>query len=164
MQKPILEQTKTCLVCKKIKPLSSFSMNRRKRSGVQYKCKECVSEYNKLNRAELRAKKIDYLQTEKGIDVMKKASMKHRHTSAFKETQKRYCSLNPHKIASQRALRYAVRVGKIKRPDTCSSCGVRCFPEGHHWSYAKDHQLDVIWLCKKCHEETHKIQKVEVTQ
>src|SRR3990167_9213661 len=49
-------------------------------------------------------------------------------------------------------LRYAVRKGKIKKPNICSRC-LQEFSvnkiQGHHEDY--DKPLDVIWFCASCH-------------
>lgn len=55
--------------------------------------------------------------------------------------------------AANMKLRIAVRSGKIKKPDHCSKCGVKCNPEGHHLDYNKP--LNVIWLCPSCHAKYH---------
>ncbi len=50
-------------------------------------------------------------------------------------------------------LRYAVKTGKIKRPEKCSKCDVRCKPLGHHPDYSKPYE--VVWLCHRCHGQLH---------
>jgi len=57
----------------------------------------------------------------------------------------------PEKYKARWALQYAVRSGKVIKPKFCSSCGVEGKIQGHHHDYSKP--LDVIWLCKKCHEK-----------
>lgn len=46
-------------------------------------------------------------------------------------------------------LRYAVKTGKIVRPDGCEECHRPCKPEGAHFNYAEP--LRVRWLCRSCH-------------
>ena len=46
-------------------------------------------------------------------------------------------------------LRWAVRRGKILRPNHCERCSKPCKPDAHHHDYAKP--LDVEWLCRQCH-------------
>jgi ribosomal protein S27AE len=54
-------------------------------------------------------------------------------------------------------LRYSVWSGKIKKPKTCSKCGItgKRICEHHHMGYEKEHALDVVWLCDRCHSVEH---------
>lgn len=49
-------------------------------------------------------------------------------------------------------LNHAVSTGKVEKLP-CKVCG-RDKAEGHHEDYSKP--LDVIWLCRQCHADTHK--------
>lgn len=68
------------------------------------------------------------------------------------ERQKIYAKKNPAKIKAEAKLRYAVKIGKIKKPNICSGCGL-FFPlqriQGHHDDYNKP--LEVRWFCPYCH-------------
>lgn len=66
--------------------------------------------------------------------------------------------LKQHKdVAIAHALvHYAVKTGKLKRPDTCQQCGLpalgsRVIEAHHHKGYDRTHRLDVMWLCTSCH-------------
>jgi len=70
---------------------------------------------------------------------------------------------------------YAIRSGKLFRPETCEICGkkpIKTFKNrwlnktvevpyhnpgivAHHPDYNKP--LDVVWVCRKCHSKIHKI-------
>jgi hypothetical protein len=51
-------------------------------------------------------------------------------------------------------LQYAVKIGKIKKPTTCSVCNkVSSKINGHHENYNKP--FEVIWLCNGCHQKLH---------
>lgn len=62
--------------------------------------------------------------------------------------------LKKHKELVRNLLHDAIKEGIIIRPDKCSSCGIKCKPDGHHDDY--DKPLKIIWLCKKCHHATHR--------
>ncbi len=66
--------------------------------------------------------------------------------------------LNPEKVRARELLSYHVKKGNIKKPNYCSSCGIqkeiKCI-EAHHKDYSKP--LEVIWLCRACHKEIHKL-------
>jgi hypothetical protein len=64
-------------------------------------------------------------------------------------------SLYPEKYRARKTLYEHVSRGTLKRPDSCSQCGIKCKPEGHHPDYSK--RLEVIWLCHRCHRKFHDI-------
>jgi hypothetical protein len=51
------------------------------------------------------------------------------------------------------AVRWAVKKGRLVRPESCSECGGGGRIEGHHDDYAR--RLDVVWLCTECHNKKH---------
>ena len=54
------------------------------------------------------------------------------------------------------AIRYATKSGKIVRPKRCEACGSTRRIEAHHYlGYAKEHWLEVRWLCGECHIAAH---------
>ncbi len=60
----------------------------------------------------------------------------------------------PARKAARDAVRVAVRSGRLVRSPTCLACGAVAYTHGHHDDYER--RLDVRWLCKSCHEETHR--------
>lgn len=84
----------------------------------------------------------------------------------YNDSVKRYESLykywenNPDKKVAQTRLSNAIRDGKLVNPNCCEVCCCREKVEGHHYSYDEDKQLDVIWLCKSCHEKEHELIRV----
>ncbi len=58
-------------------------------------------------------------------------------------------------------LAYAVRAGKIAKPEHCDGCGQRVEVasdlHAHHFDY--DSPRDVRWLCSKCHRKLHRQQQ-----
>lgn len=64
------------------------------------------------------------------------------------------------RVRAREALAYAVRSGKVIKPEHCSECGVREKPKnihGHHEDYAFPY--NVSWLCSPCHGKRHREQK-----
>lgn len=55
--------------------------------------------------------------------------------------------------AASSALNYAIRTGRVRRPDGCERCGVVGPVQGHHRDYQKP--LLVEWLCRCCHRREH---------
>lgn len=66
-------------------------------------------------------------------------------------TAKRMREKYPEKHSARAKLRYAVKVGKVKRLP-CEECG-DVKSHGHHPDYSKP--LEVIWLCITHHRQKH---------
>lgn len=58
-----------------------------------------------------------------------------------------------HALRAHRAVRRAIRDGKLQRPEACEQCGEVGRVDGHHPDYAKP--LKVKWWCRRCHQKTH---------
>jgi hypothetical protein len=88
---------------------------------------------------------------EKRRAIQRKA--RQRNKSLYYSFKRSWEKKNPVKHAAHLALTHAVEHGKIIRPGHCSRCGVICAPQAHHPDYLKP--LDVIWLCRPCHDLIH---------
>lgn len=125
---PCLRPTKFCPKCGADKDISEFNRRRSSKDGYQRYCRYCARTLEQTYR-ELYGR-----------------SGPERRKYLKRKTE------SPHKLAARYTLRYAVRVGKIiKLP--CAVCG-DSRSEAHHGDYSKP--LDVIWLCKKHHDELHR--------
>ncbi len=126
-------KTKTCKKCLLVLPVSSFTKHAIMKDGLRSWCRPCrtiiVREWCQANRDKVNAKNIRWRK-------------KHLETP-YGQFRAKACS----------RFTYAIRTGRIKRPNTCSHCKKEGFIEGHHADYSKP--LDVIWLCKKCHALEH---------
>jgi hypothetical protein len=49
------------------------------------------------------------------------------------------------------AVKIAIKIGRLVRPEVCSFCGVKCKPDAHHDDY--DEPLKVDWACRTCHRK-----------
>lgn len=73
----------------------------------------------------------------------------------IKQYVKRHQLKNRDKYLARQHLRRQVLRGKILKPKNCEKCGlVKERIEGHHTDYTR--KLEVIWLCKECHQNEHK--------
>lgn len=70
---------------------------------------------------------------------------------------KKYVSLNQQKRKAHLEVRYALKYGRMTRPDTCSDCGKSCTPDAHHADYSKP--LEVKWVCRRCHMDIHVLER-----
>lgn len=73
------------------------------------------------------------------------------------EYQKRKWASDPvfrQKVLARAAVNKAVAVGILKKPNACPKCGRVVRIHGHHHNgYAREHRLDVEWMCAKCHHQ-----------
>ena len=51
---------KKCCTCKEPKTLDSFSKNKRKKDGLQTKCKSCAKEYREENKEFIQVKQKEW--------------------------------------------------------------------------------------------------------
>lgn len=123
--------TKTCCRCGRIySPIPAFGPQ-----GVWSECRRCRTD-----------RKAKWLKTDKGKALVARARSRLVANGYYKS------QANVQKRRARSALNAAVHSGKIVKPLSCEICGAIRRIHGHHKSgYGKDHYLDVIWLCAKCH-------------
>ena len=63
---------------------------------------------------------------------------------------------NPQAVRAHRLLHAAIHRGEIQR-QPCVGCGTSN-AHGHHEDYSKP--LDVVWLCRLCHHERHRLERL----
>lgn len=155
---------KVCTRCNKAKPLSDYYKDKRCKDGCRSECKICViritKEYNQTEQGRKVHHKavFRYDQSEKG----KAAQKRRRQTEKYKATQKRYRERYqircPERLKAKDAVNYAIRVGKLARPNSllCHYCP-KPAQQYHHWQgYDPKHWLDVIPVCIGCHQKCKK--------
>lgn len=177
-------KTKTCFSCKRIKPVSEFYKNRSTKDGFQAACVECQKTQDK-SESRIKARRVyrkRYKQTDKGKETEKrylKSDAKKNCLTRYKKSQKgkiadakykrsvcgrvtarrsakKQAKCWPEKIKARNAVYYAIKTGKIPRPDSLKcSCGEQA-QEYHHPSYEPEHWLDVVAKCIKCHRKIHR--------
>lgn len=169
---------KTCTKCSKEKPINEFSTYKKRNGthGYRGQCKSCDSKYKNEHYVRNKAVYIQRSKNQRLSDPEKAREYDRAYHKKHREkrnAQARAYSKTPEgRKASSRAynkyratedgrykerarnkLNKAVQSGKITKPTKCSLCGTRAEVEGHHEDYNKP--LDVVWLCKECHENTH---------
>ena len=60
---------------------------------------------------------------------------------------------HPIEISTHQKVKYALKIGKIKKPSICEECSREAKLNAHHEDYSKP--LDVKWLCHSCHKLIH---------
>lgn len=68
--------------------------------------------------------------------------------------QRAHQILNKQAHVARGAVAYALKTGRLIKPDACERCGVKTSDlEAHHWDYHEE--LDVRWVCPPCHSIVH---------
>jgi hypothetical protein len=139
---------KVCKWCGVEKPLTDFSKHKMMADGHLNRCKSCCGVYRRAHR-----------KTEKGRAVRRKEKRNPEWSRRYKKSAKgiaaakRY-KMPKHRVDAANAVKYAVKTGKLVR-QPCEVCGAEKV-EAHHWSYEREHRLDVKWLCQTHHREEHR--------
>lgn len=166
-----------CTKCLEDKHEDEFKLILQRGKRVRQKmCARCIAEYKrehylknaekikekarqwKINNPE-RAKdnnKKWYERNKESISLKakeyaSKPEVKSRIAERFREYRK-----EPEfafKERARSAVNHAIRDGKLVNPNRCSICLSVGYSEAHHDDYSKE--LDVIWVCKQCHEDIH---------
>lgn len=115
--------TKVCSKCKIEKPITEYHRYKRRNETHYSQCRKCKAEYKHQNKDKLF------------IAQKKRRENDDTYAAKRKAWNKVY---------------YALRTGKITKPDACSICGGKSDNiQGHHNDYSKP--LDVTWCCQDCH-------------
>jgi hypothetical protein len=146
---------KKCSKCGIKKNLECFQKRLGIKGELKSQCKQCVAEwgyiYRSTNASKIRERckihRLNASQIEEKKLKRQKQSKLSNQISRIKY---------PDRERSRRAVEYAVKVGKLIKPNNCSQCGTSCKPEAHHDSYDYDQRLNVRWLCRKCHAAHHR--------
>ncbi len=131
--------SKKCTKCKELKEFKEFYRDKRTKDSLYSHCKKCHFPVNKLARYE-------YLKKWKAKNLEK-------YHAFQRKGQKKWYMKNREKLRAYWKLKCAVERGEIVRPKQCSKCPFVGKIQGHHTDYSKP--LDVMWLCKRCHENEH---------
>jgi len=159
---------KRCSKCKIDKPLSEFYKDFRNPTGYQSWCKDCQKAYRLTEKGRMVG--LRYAASEKGCvsrhryEKTNKGKLKQKRYEQSPKGRKNRCAASrrhrqkyPYQEPAKWAVKYAIETGKIPLPPECSCliCGQKA-RDYHHKSYAREHWLDVIPLCRQCHINIHK--------
>ncbi len=140
---------KRCSMCKDIKPLQDFHLNKSTKDGRQYRCKPC-------NCAAVQKSYHKHRERRRASDKQRN-HQEDRKTRA-RESQRQHRLRFPDRVRARLAVAKAVRCGDMVRLP-CRVCGDPD-TQAHHWrGYAPEHWFDVQYLCADHHSEAEK-QKV----
>ena len=165
----MLIATKPCSRCGSVKPLTEFHKRSKGSSdGRACWCKVCRNEYNKRLWTEndrnssrlLREKRSRIEQPDRWSARYRRKGQLEASKARARRRQREHPS-PPHVRQAHQAVHRAIASGVLVPPERCSKCGRvpsserRRAIEGHHHNgYAREHWLDVVWLCTRCHVRT----------
>ena len=86
-------------------------------------------------------------------DHQRRALYNAHHTETIREIARQTRKDHPEWVRAHKAVAYALKTGKLTRSPTCQHCGKKRFTHAHHDDYQR--QLDVLWLCARCHRQLH---------
>lgn len=150
-----LTMLKQCCTCKEKKPLEDFCKRYNGEFGRDHKCKQCSLEYRQKNRRKLSLMAYEWNKANK--EKWQAGIKKWLNKNPEKRLRYQRNTIEKHRDRFRARCRFimAVKKGKIKRGD-CVICNAPN-AQGHHEDYAKP--FDVIWLCRKHHQELHYTKK-----
>jgi hypothetical protein len=145
-----MDEYRLCKQCRFVKPVNLFYVSN------QARCKDCVKQSVRSNRAE----KIDYYKAYDRARAMiphrVKARQEYQQTpngkAAVKRAHENYIANNRKRRQAHIDVGNAIKYGRISKLP-CFVCGDKA--HAHHPDY--DRPLDVVWLCPQHHKEAHKV-------
>lgn len=95
------------------------------------KCREYTKKYRELNHEKVK-------ESRRNSEKIARVTKKQEH-------------------AARKDVYYAIKRGKLIKPECCSICGGISKIEAHHMDYEKT--LEVTWVCRLCHSGIHMMLK-----
>lgn len=154
--------SKTCIKCKKNKSLDEFYKRDSSPDGFRNDCivcrKEATKQWSKTPKG-----RISQLAAKRRYNISAKAKIarkRYNQSPKGRKMQKKHMNLwrqnNVIKNKAIHAVNHAIAAGRIKPvgEQRCKRCKNKA-QHYHHWSYAKEHWLDVIPVCNLCHSKIH---------
>lgn len=135
---------KVCPNCKESKPDSSFGIRKTGRDAGQRRswCKSCEAAYKRANRSRYTAHE---------------AARRDANREEYNAYMRGWQASRPDHRAALNAVNNAVIAGKLPHVSTlpCDKCGAQADHYHHCKGYGEQNRLDVVPLCRNCHEQEH---------
>ena len=128
-----------CKHCGEIKPVGAFRRDRTMPDGYRYVCLSCTAKQNAPSL---------YAYRERNRAMVNAKRRERHHRTGYK----RHIPVERERIYG--AVKYAVKTGRLQKPDRCNMCGANGRLHGHHRDYSKP--LEVMWMCTICHGMEHR--------
>jgi hypothetical protein len=138
---------KRCQTCKATRTLAEFAPHNASRDGRRAHCKECC----------LTERYRPYIEGPEQRARRARRECRPEWRRGHRRAVERYAARYPMATNATKALRRALQSGRLAKADHCQveGCASRHAIEGHHWSYAPENWLDVLWCCAAHHRQGH---------
>lgn len=140
---------KKCPKCESIHPLDNFYKNAAQEDGLDNYCKTCrgmaVRKYNRTPKA-------------RRMHVAAQLKWREKNQEEYRERMRQYHRNNQRKNRARSAVSQAVANGDLPHISThdCIECGNEADHYHHHNGYGREHWLDVVPVCTRCHGKEHR--------
>lgn len=136
---------KVCTSCGEAKPLSEYHKQSRNGDTLRSMCKVCTNAQNR-----------DIYQKNHDAHLEAKRRYRRKNPDARRATVAQHEERHAEKRAAYHAVWKAIRNGELLPPSShgCTHCDAQA-EIYHHWSYKREHWLDVTPLCRICHGKEH---------
>jgi len=144
---------KVCTKCGIPKPLGDFQRDTSKKIGYDQPCKECRNKANKERYKNNPEKHKAAARQWSQVNPTYHAEWTRVNPKKMRVIAKRLRIKFPEKTKARVAVAEAIKLGKLPRAKSlkCVRCGNPAQDYHHHKGYAREHWLDVVPVCKKCH-------------
>lgn len=142
-----MSASKACITCGEFKPIDDFYRHRMMADGHLNSCRDCVKARTRRHRSQ----NIDRIRE---YDRMR--SRKPDRIALRLKTSADYIKNFPDRRIATSAVYTAIKAGTLTALP-CHFCG-KIKTEAHHHDYSKP--LDVTWLCRKCHQKFHGLERM----
>lgn len=132
------------------KPLSEEQKQKRRIWEAGYREKTSATNAEKCRawyqRNIERARKLSLEATKRYLSTDHGKKKRNERSAKWEKENREKCRIHDRTM-------YAVKTGKLIRPNFCSKCFKECKPQAHHKDYSKPYE--VIWICQRCHFKLH---------
>lgn len=143
---------KQCIHCKKYRSEEEFGYASTARDKLQSWCRQCKREFAATPSERERRRR--YKKSEAGKVANKKYWHGEKGKALSTSTRKAYREKYPERYKAHNAVTIAINRGRMPSASTkICACGEKADLYHHHNGYSKEHHLDVIPVCFKCHME-----------
>lgn len=122
------------------------------KKGRKTNCK-AVARYFKTKKGKATQKR--FYESEKYKAGQKRYRHREKGKANIKRWSRRYYNQYPERIKARGIVCYAVKTGRLPRPNTlqCHYCPAQAEQYHHRLGYAPEHWFDVVPICRKCHSK-----------
>lgn len=149
---------KVCKKCDEEKQITDFYKHPCSKDGRDSTCKECrksaVRNNYQKNREHYREYERKRAMLPHRVEMRERYQKTEAGKSATYRCKVKYRKKNPIKEQAHNRVNTALVDGRLVKAEACEACGDdRARLHGHHDDYLR--QLDVRWLCPRCHKKWH---------